>query len=263
MNREFGLKELNDITLKATYPIVVGNRTYEPGEVIVRFDNIQLANFKEITERVSARGGYGNSTRVTWDDPKEIQLNFTQGTISQKQFSLLSNSKIVAQKENEKIKIPGHFIGESDENGFFSLGKEKVTEVFVYNMETSERIIPKVIDWIKGEIYIEPIYCGVEVDFNYEYANPYATMIIGEKVINGYLQLEGKTRVKDSITGRVQTALLRIPRLKLVSDLSMRLGREANPMLANFQAVGIPTGGKGDKKIMELLFLSDDIDADI
>ena len=82
-------------------------------------------------------------------------------------------------------------------------------------------------------------------------------------MINGYLQLEGKTRVKDDITGRVQTALLRIPRLKLVSDLSMRLGREANPMLANFQAVGIPTGGKGDKKIMELLFLSDDIDADI
>lgn len=263
MNKEFGLKELNDLTLKATYPIVIGNKTFEPGEVIVRFNKIQLANFKEITQRVSANGGYGNQTRVTWDDPKEIQLNFTQGTISKRQFSLLTNSRIIASKEDEKIKIPEHFIGESDENGFFSLGKEKVTEVFVYNADTSERILPKVIDWIKGEVYIETAYQNVEVDFNYEYQNPYSTLIIGEKMINGYLQLEGKTRVKNDITGKVQTALLRIPRLKLVSDLSMRLGREANPMLANFQAVGIPTGGKGDKKIMELLFLSDDIDADI
>jgi len=50
---------------------------------------------------------------------------------------------------------------------------------------------------------------------------------VGEKLIKGYLQLEGKTRVKDDITGKTHTAILRIPRLKLVSDLSMRLGREA------------------------------------
>ena len=53
---------------------------------------------------------------------------------------------------------------------------------------------------------------------------------------------------------------LTIPRLKLVSDLSMRLGREANPIVANFRAVGYPVGGKGDKKVMEIFFLNDDID---
>jgi hypothetical protein len=43
----------------------------------------------------------------------------------------------------------------------------------------------------------------------------------------------------------------------------MRLGREATPMLANFSAIGLPTGERGSKKIMELLILSDDIDADL
>jgi hypothetical protein len=61
----------------------------------------------------------------------------------------------------------------------------------------------------------------------------------------------------------VRTAILRIPRLKLVSDLSMRLRREASPVLANFSAIGLPIGTRGSKKIMELLFLNDDIDADI
>jgi hypothetical protein len=48
-----------------------------------------------------------------------------------------------------------------------------------------------------------------------------------------------------------------------MSDLTMRLGREAAPVLANFNAVGLPTGERGNKQIMELLFLSDDIDADM
>jgi hypothetical protein len=88
-------------------------------------------------------------------------------------------------------------------------------------------------------------------------------MKIGQKLIGGFLLLEGKTRVKDDITGKTHTAILRIPRLKLVSDLSMRLGREAGPLLANFAAVGYPVGNGKDKKVMEMLFLNDDIDAEM
>jgi len=34
-------------------------------------------------------------------------------------------------------------------------------------------------------------------------------------------------------------------------------------MLGNFSAVGLPMGGRGNRKIMELLFLNDDIDAEM
>lgn len=57
MSNEFGLKELMDITLKATYPIEMDGRKFETGEVIARFDKIQIANFRELTSRVSANGG--------------------------------------------------------------------------------------------------------------------------------------------------------------------------------------------------------------
>jgi hypothetical protein len=40
MNNEFGLKELSEFTLKATYPIEMDGRIFEPGEVIARFDKI-------------------------------------------------------------------------------------------------------------------------------------------------------------------------------------------------------------------------------
>jgi hypothetical protein len=176
---------------------------------------------------------------------------------------LLSNARLVKTKESEPVIVSEHFVGESDENGEIFLGKENVSNVFVYDAGTFEKIKPISADLEKGVITISEAYCDVEVDFQYNYTNGATIMTVGHKLINGFLYLEGKTRVKDDITGKTHTAILRIPRLKLVSDLSMRLGREAGPLLANFSAVGYPEGGGRDKKVMEMLFLNDDIDAEI
>ena len=263
MENEFGLKELTDLTLKVTYPIEMAGRIFEPGEVIARFDKIQLANFKEVTSRVSANGGFDNRSHVIWEDPKEIQLSFTQGIFSARQFALLSNARLIDEQDEEGIIISGHYSGESDEEGKILVGKVGISDVFVYDAKTYEKITPKSIDFKNGKIVIDFQYKDVEVDFNYRYYEKVTSCILGRKLIQGYLQLEGKSRVKDDITGKTRTVILRIPRLKLVSDLTMRLGREATPVLANFNAIGLPVGGKGSKKIMELLFLNDDIDADM
>ena len=262
MNTEFGLKELYDLTLKATYPIEVEGRKFEAGEVIARFDKIQIANFREVASRVSANGGKNNPALIVWEDTKEIQLNFTQGVFSKRQFALLSNSNLVKSAPAEKILLSAHFTGESDEEGRIQLNKEEVANVFVYDAKTYEKLTPESVDLEKGEIILDAPYRDVEVDYQFYYANEVSTMIVGKRLIEGFLQLEGKTRVKDDITGKTRTALLRIPRLKLVSDLSMRLGREAGPLLANFAAVGYP-GVSRDKTVMEMLFLSDDIDAEM
>ena len=262
MNNEFGLKELYDLTLKATYPIEVEGRKFEAGEVIARFDKIQIANFREIASRVSANGGKSNPALIVWEDTKEIQLNFTQGVFSKRQFALLSNSNLVKSAPAEEFLLSAHFTGESDEEGRVQLNRERVSNVFVYSAKTYEKLTPKSVDLEKGEIVLDTPYCDVEVDYQFYYTNEVSIMTVGKRLIEGFLQLEGKTRVKDDITGKTRTVLLRIPRLKLVSDLSMRLGREAGPLLANFAAVGYPGVGR-DKKVMEMLFLSDDIDAEM
>ena len=263
MTNEFGLKELTELTLKATYPIEMDGRKFETGEVIARFDRIQLANFREVTSRVSANGGKSNPALIVWEDPKELQLTFTQGIFSKRQFALLSNANLIQSAPVDKILVSAQHKGESDEECKIQLPKENVTNVFVYNAKTFDRINPINIDLEKGVITIGEPYCDVEIDYQYEYSNDVSVMKVGQKLIGGFLLLEGKTRVKDDITGKTRTAILRIPRLKLVSDLSMRLGREAGPLLANFAAVGYPGVGSKDKTIMELLFLNDDIDAEM
>ena len=263
MNSEFGLKELYDLTLKATYPIELGGRIFEQGEIIARFDKIQISDFREVTSRIQARGGQGNGTHIIWENPKEIQVGFSQGIFSKRQFALLSNARLLQVAPATKILLSAHYSGESDETGKIQIDNKEITNVFVYDAKTFEKINPITLDLEKGAVIIDDKYRDVEVDYQYYYDNGYTNMILGQKLIQGFLQLEGKSRVKDDITGKTHTVLLRIPRLKLVSDLSMRLGREAGPLLANFSAVAYPDSCGRDKKIMEMLFLNDDIDAEM
>lgn len=43
----------------------------------------------------------------------------------------------------------------------------------------------------------------------------------------------------------------------------MRLGQDASPVVGHLDAVAVPTGERGRKKLMEFIFLSDDIDSDM
>jgi len=48
-----------------------------------------------------------------------------------------------------------------------------------------------------------------------------------------------------------------------MSGLSMRLGKNANPVVANFRTVAIPIGSGGFSTVINLFFLDDDIDSDM
>ena len=126
MDNQFGMKELYEVVLKATYPMKINDRTIETGEIITEFDKIQLANFNEIKSRVQASGGFDNRALVTWESTKEVDLNFTQGIFSKVQFGLLSNSHLLEYKEDvDSILITVRLERMSDENGLIDLDEEK------------------------------------------------------------------------------------------------------------------------------------------
>jgi hypothetical protein len=87
--------------------------------------------------------------------------------------------------------------------------------------------------------------------------------MVGSPLTTGFLSLTGKMRVKDDITGKVVTGIVKIPKLRLMSDLSIRVGSDAVPQVGRLDAVAVPEGGRGQQKIMEIIVLNDDIDADM
>lgn len=261
MNNEFGLKELYEVSLKATYPIEVKNRIIEVGESIAVFDRIQLANFTEMKKFVSANGGFDNRPRIWWEETKEIQLNMSQGVFSKTQMALMTNAKLLNNEGQSLVPIHCREILETDERGVATTKHPISSPVFVYNKNTGEKISS--FSFSDNSLTISMAYTDIIVDYCYNYNNGCEIISFGNSLTDGYFSLEGKTRVKDDITGQVKTGIIKIPKLKLLSNLSMRLGNDAIPQVGRLDAVAVPVGPKGSKKVMELIFLNDDIDSDM
>ena len=260
MTNELGFKELYSVSLKATYPIEVGGSTIEPGETIASFDKIQIANFQEIKSSASANGGFDNRAHVFWDTTKSIKINFTQGVFSKLQMALMSNAQLLDSLGEEVVPVNERKVFESDEEGKIVLGHTPNGSIFVYDMATGK----KITSWTRNEnvLYLNEQYKEVVVDYWYDYANGCTTLRVGKPLTTGYVSLVGKMRVKDD-TGKVKTGIIKIPKLRLMSDLSIRVGSDAIPQVGRLDAVAVPEGARGQSKVMEIIFLNDDIDADM
>lgn len=262
MTTEFGLKELYDVTIRTTYPIEVNGRVLEVGEVVGAFDKVQIANIQEIKNSVTARGGWDNRGFVFWDTTREIRISFVQGIFSKTQLAILSGAKLTQQTVDDGIQIPCREELESDESGIITLSHEAVHSIFVYDLATSDKLTYTIVD--ATHLQISQPFVSVLVDYLYTYDKNTQIITIGQPLTTGFLTLSGRSRIKDDITGQTHTVILCIPKLKLMSDLSMRLGQNAAPQIGRFDALAIPTGGrKATTEAMHMLFLEDDIDSDI
>ena len=261
MDVNFGsFKTLENARLKATQYMEVNGTTIEEGETIALFDKIQISGLKEIKDYVAATGGYDNRGLVYWETTKEVVFTFQQGVFSNIQFGLLSNANICTIQEDDPILITTTEELESDQLGFIVPKHPILDQVFVYNRQTGERLVHHIWD---NKIKILFDNMDTIVNYRYNYTNGATVAKIGQPFLRGFLELEAQTRVKDDTTGLIHTGIIRIPKLKLMSGLSIKLGTQANPVVGTFQAVGVPVGDRRSSYVMEIAFLNNDIDSDM
>ena len=261
MTNEMSFKELYDVSLKATQTIEIGGKTIMPQETIASFDKIQIANFQEIKNLASANGGKGNHAIIFWDSTKELRISFSQGVFSKTQLALMSNTNLIVDHGEEFISINTRQLYESDDKSRIFTGRVLREPIFVYDNKTGE----KITNWTFSAqtIYLDSPYREVLVDYWYDYYNGFTKLEVGIPLTTGFLSLTGKMRVKDDTTGKVVTGIINIPKLRLVSDLSIRVGSDATPQVGRLDAIAVPEGARGQQKIMEIIYLNDDIDADM
>lgn len=261
MNESFGsFKTLENVRLKTTQYIEVNGKSFEEGETIALFDKIQVSGLKEFKDYIAATGGFDNRGLVYWETTQQLSLTFSQGVFSSLQFGLLNNANIINVEQGEPILISTTEELETDENGFITTTHAPIDQIFVYNKETGEKIV-----WrhFEGKLKTAESYTDVVVNYRYNYTNGAAIAKIGQPFLRGFLELEAQTRVKDDITGLINTGIIKIPKLKLMSGLSIKLGTQVNPVVGTFQAVGIPVGERRSSYVTEIAFLNNDIDSDM
>ena len=78
------------------------------------------------------------------------------------------------------------------------------------------------------------------VDYYYEYKNKALLYTIQKERFNGLFTLEGKFYSKDENDGLNYTNLIYMPKVRVVSDINLRLGERADPTMSVFNIIGMP-----------------------
>ena len=174
----------------------------------------------------------------------------------------MNNSRLIKLNENQRVRIAQRDELETDSEGKITLTHVPIDSwIFVYNKETGEKLTD--LSMVDSQTIQTPlIYKDVIVDYEYGYDNGADVELIGEEIFDGFLTLEGRSRIKDDITGETHTAIIYIPKLKITSDFNLTLGTNAQPIVGKFTGVALSTGERKSSKALEIYFLDDDIDKD-
>lgn len=278
MDNLVGMKEMYDINIRLNQPLEIGGRKYDINETILSFERADIAQVQENKEHKQARGGYNNNMLIDWEIDKEATFAITHGILSPTTWAVLSNSKLnkkgaksVSFKEQLTViededfwyvdlkYIPNHVDGTwglqgNPENEQMPMGRREWLPLkplppksdrflFCYDMETGNRIMK--FDICGNRIIFRGEHRKVMVDYTFDYVDDILQLDVGNRLINGFLNLTAKVTAKDFFTGEPRTAIIEIPKLKIVSSLSMKLGTSySEPVVNDFCFIGYPQEGQ-------------------
>lgn len=287
----FGIKELYEVVLRAKTSMQFGNRQIEADEPVLYFENISLSMLSEQSKEIFARGGWLNQPRVIWQDRSEVRFQMSEGVVSQFGLGVLLGAKVATKGIDKPIlmhKTEGPFQ--------FEIGIEvprvnleywpvdpnvKKTFIFEYDRDAVQRKIygKRILgqsDGFGGERPCIELYADKNlqtladidkryvVDYYYEYGKEAISYTLQKERFNGLFSLEGKFYSKDENEGMNYTNILYMPKVRIVSDINLRLGERADPTVSAFDIIGLPeTVGDDKNLIVEIQHLDEDLDADI
>ena len=285
IDQYFGVKELYEVVLKAKNPMTFGSRRLEEGEPVLYFENVNISMLTERRTPVMARGGWSNMPRVIWEDSSEVQFSLSEGVMSSISMAILLSSSMTERQESQSLLVqkregPFELDGEPGdvERGFYIKQipylKKKVF-IYEYERNVAQRKVYGDYKEKGGFPYIYNLYYDKEktipadpnkeyiIDYYYEYKDEALIYLIQKERFNGLFTLEGKFYSKDENDGLNYTNLIYMPKVRVVSDINLRLGERADPTTSVFNIVGMPEKtDDSNNLIVRITRLNQDIDAD-
>lgn len=290
MDQYFGVKELYEVVLRAKVPMQFGSRFLEEGESVLYFENITMSVLQQKTNAIMARGGWANLPRVIWEDRSEVQFVMQEGVMSSISLGVLLSANVATQLDNEGPllinKREGPFEIQEDARIFLEHWPVEYPrrKTFIYEYErdvAQKKIYGKRIEGLDDGFGVErpclelyqdkaleekaDINKKYIVDYYYEYGNEALIYTIQKERFNGLFTLEGKFYSKDENEGKNYTNLIYMPKVRVVSDINLRLGERADPTMSVFNIIALPETVSSNKQslIMEITRLNEDIDGNI
>ena len=266
-----------------------GSRYIEEGEPVMYFTNIKIGTLREQRTPIMARGGWANLPHVIWEDSSGVEFTLSEGVMSSISMGMLLSSVTSSPEPQEPLlvyKTEGPFILNDEHQLFLEhwpvTRDKKKTFIFEYECDVPQRKvygkrIPGKVDPFDTkkdrpciEVYedrelqqLADLNKKYIVDYYYEYKDDALIYTVQKERFNGLFTLEGKFYSKDENEGLDYTNIIYMPKVRVVSDISLRLGERADPATSVFNIIGMPENvvGNGKNVIMKIMRLNKDIDA--
>lgn len=301
MDQYFGVKELYEVVLRAKVPIKFGERYIEEGEPVLYFENITMSQLGEDNTQVMARGGWANLPHVIWEDRTDVTFSLQEGILSNLSMGILFSANVLKKEQSEKLYVnkregpiqvsyypqtENDILNDKPLQSYIKITEKPIMypkrKTFIYDWENNMpqkklygKLLPErdsldnyIIDLYEDKGLQIPAQHTKQclVDYYYEYENEALFYRIQkERFNNGLFTLEGKFYSKDENEGKNYTNIMYMPKVRVVSDINLRLGERASPSLSVFNIIGMPENMGGNRKglILEITRLNSDIDSDI
>lgn len=284
VDQYFGHKELYEVVLRAKTPMQFGNRYIEAEEPVLYFNNVNMSLLTENNNPIFARGGWGNMPHIIWEERSEVQFQMAEGVMSSVGMGILFGSNVVAKGKDNPLYIhikEGPM--ELKRDNILCLKHEPVkypekkTFIFAYeNGAVQQKLYGKIIGPQPNDpfnnYYLEvfedknceqPVNNSRKyvVDYYYKYEKEALVYSVQKERFNGLFTLEAKFYSKDENEGINHTNVLWMPKVRVVSNINLRLGERADPTVSTFNIIGLPETVADTKNlIMEITRLDEDID---
>lgn len=265
----YGTQQLLSVCLRAKSPMKLGKRVIEKDEPVLYFDNIIIAAVQSDNKPIMARGGWGNTPRVIWEDRAETTFSLTEGVMSSSGMAILMGAQMLNKSARDVM-----FVNRREDNLeldaqnriFLSQTPSLNKPIFVYSYECGMIQDKQSFSVNENIITIENGQQDSKylADYYFEYGEEALIYYIEKERFNGVFSLEAKFYSKDENEGIENTNILFMPKVRVVSNINLRLGERANPTTSVFNIVAMPDiTENGRNVIMEIQRLNSDIDADI
>ena len=103
MNKQFGVREIANVVLKAKADMDIGSTKFKEGEPVLYFDTLKTSTVEGAATTVYATGGRGNARLVSWDGERTITFTMEDALISPMGLAILAGAGLVKADSQDGV----------------------------------------------------------------------------------------------------------------------------------------------------------------
>lgn len=269
--QELGIKTLEHVTIKARQNTDLGSKIVEKGEPIIYFENLQIAVLSERSSIIAARGGLHNEARVIWEDRGDTVFTFSNGTINPVSLNFLLEAKVITKNEGLVVPYVEKILLDDNGDAYLTYQIAPNTKFFVYQYDFNniqQKLHPTVSNYTTatGEAATK-ISCGaahsgevILCDYYFIYRKESVSYSMSRERFSSTYRLEATFELKDENEGLIRTGVITMPKITILSNINLRMGERADPMVSTFNVIAMPENvSDATEEVCRITYIDEEI----